>query len=72
MATEKFETGLQKIENLVHKLEGGEISLEESIKAFEEGMKLVKSCEEKLNEAQKKIEILTDDRGGKKKVERLP
>ena len=72
MPAEKFETGLKKIEALVHKLEGGEISLEDSIKAFEEGMKLVKLCEEKLSEAQKKIDILTEDKGGKRRARPYP
>lgn len=63
---EKFETALAKLEEIAQKLEEGEIPLEDSLKAFEEGMKLSRFCEEKLSEAQKKIEILTKD--GKKPI----
>lgn len=59
--TEKFETTLEKLEELVQKLEEGDLPLEDSLKAFEEGMSLVKACEKRLNEAQKKIEILMKD-----------
>jgi exodeoxyribonuclease VII small subunit len=59
--TEKFETTLEKLEELVQKLEEGDLPLEDSLKAFEEGMTMVKSCEKRLNEAQKKIEILMKD-----------
>ena len=62
---EKFGTSLQKLESIVNHLEGGNLSLEESLKAFEEGVKLAKSCQERLNEAQKKVEILMKD--GKKR-----
>ncbi|MBI1909314.1 MAG: exodeoxyribonuclease VII small subunit [Deltaproteobacteria bacterium] len=65
---EKFETALAKLEGIAQKLEEGETSLEDSLKAFEEGMKLSKFCEEKLSEAQKKIEILIKDRDGKKSI----
>ena len=59
---EKFEASLEKLEKIVSRLEEGDLSLEASLTAFEEGMKLAKSCEERLNEAQQKIEILTKDR----------
>jgi exodeoxyribonuclease VII small subunit len=58
---EKFETSLQRLEELVQKLEDGDLPLEESLKVFEEGMSLVKTCEKRLNEAQKKVEILMKD-----------
>jgi exodeoxyribonuclease VII small subunit len=58
---EKFETNLQMLEDLVQKLEEGDLSLEESLKAFEGGMGLVKACEKRLSEAQKKVEILMKD-----------
>ena len=58
---EKFEQTLEKLEELVQKLEEGDLSLEDSLKAFEEGMTLVKVCEKRLNDAQKKIEVLTKD-----------
>lgn len=62
--TEKFETSLKKLEEVVHKLEEGDLSLEDSLKFFEEGMKLVKTCETRLNDVQKKIEILMKDKDG--------
>ncbi len=62
--TEKFEASLEKLEVIVQKLEEGALPLEDSLKAFEEGMRLVQACETRLNEAQKKIEILMKD--GKK------
>lgn len=63
---EKLETSLQRLEAIVQKLEEGDLSLEDSLKSFEEGMGLVKKCEARLNEAQKKIEILMKDKDGKK------
>ena len=63
---ENFEISLKKVEKIVEKLEEGDLSLEDSLQAFEEGMKLVKTCEVSLLEAQTKIEILIKDRDGKK------
>ncbi|MBI2082840.1 MAG: exodeoxyribonuclease VII small subunit [Deltaproteobacteria bacterium] len=65
---EKFEISLEKLEKIVERLESGELSLEESLKQFEEGMKLSKGCEERLNEAKKKIEVLMKD-GKRQKIE---
>jgi exodeoxyribonuclease VII small subunit len=55
---EKFETILEKLQGLVRELESGECSLEDSIKKFEEGVALAKNCQERLNQAEHKIEIL--------------
>lgn len=55
----KFEVALQQLEAIVAKLESGELSLEESMAAFERGTKLCKQCNAKLAEAEKKIEQLT-------------
>ena len=60
MAKKNFESSLEKLENLVSDLESGELSLDESIKKFEEGIKLYKSCKDILSEAESKISILTD------------
>jgi exodeoxyribonuclease VII small subunit len=54
-----FEEALDKLQNIVKKLEAGDMPLEESLKAFEEGVGLSRFCQEKLSEAEKKIEILT-------------
>ena len=68
MATEKnpkkisgtdFEKSLQKLEDTVQKLESGELTLEESLKAFEEGVSLARSCQETLKSAEEKVEILS-------------
>lgn len=65
----KFEEALKKLEAIVEGLEQGKISLEDSLKKYEEGIKLAKFCTEKLQEAEKKIEILTKDNSGKFKRE---
>jgi exodeoxyribonuclease VII small subunit len=65
MAIEKFEEAVQRLEKIVESLEKGELSLEDSLKAFEEGMKLVKFCSGKLEEAEKKVTLLVEEGGGK-------
>lgn len=61
----KFEHALEALEKVVERLESGELSLEDSLAAFEEGVQLVKYCNEKLNEVEKKIEVLVKDKQGK-------
>ena len=53
-----FEEAMKHLEDYVAKLERGELPLEESIKAYEEAMKLVKICEKILTNAEKRIEVL--------------
>lgn len=69
MAEIKFEEALEKLEEIVSGLESGDISLEESLAKYEEGVKLVRLCQKKLNEAKKKIEILVKTKDGKIKAE---
>ena len=69
MATEKFETSLKKLEDIVRKLEGGSLSLDESLKAFEEGVRHSSFCAKKLDEAQRKVEILLKQKDGSLKRE---
>jgi len=64
MAKEKFEDALEKLEGIVRKLETGELSLEESLKAFEEGIRLTRLCAGKLDEAERRVEILLRDGDG--------
>ena len=64
MATEKFESALKKLEDVVRKLEGGELSLDDSLKAFEEGVKQAAFCARKLNEAEKRVELLLKEKDG--------
>jgi exodeoxyribonuclease VII small subunit len=65
MAEQKFEDALQKLEAIVKKLEEGNLNLEDSLKAFEEGMRLSRFCSKKLDEAEKKVEILMKDASGR-------
>jgi len=55
---ESFEKGIEELEKTVHKLEGGELDLESSIKEFEKGLELFKFCQSRLNEIERKVEIL--------------
>jgi exodeoxyribonuclease VII small subunit len=64
MAKEKFEEALNKLEKIVSKLEKGDIPLEESLKLFEEGIRLSRLCSQKLDEAEKRVEVLLKDKEG--------
>ncbi len=59
MAEMKFEDAIEKLEKIVAELEEGGLPLEESLKKFEEGIKLSRFCSKKLKEAERKIEMLT-------------
>ncbi len=61
MAEQKFEDAFQKLESIVKKLEDGKLSLEESLKAFEEGIKLSRLCAKKLDEADRRVDLLICD-----------
>ena len=56
-----FESSLNKLEKIVAKLEDGDISLEESVKSFEEGIGLVKECQKQLSQAELKVKKLLDN-----------
>ena len=58
MAKDKFEEALGRLEDIVKKMEAGDMTLEESLKAFEEGIKLARLCSRKLDEAERRVEIL--------------
>lgn len=64
MAAEKFEKSLERLETLVKQLEAGELDLEGSMKAFEEGVVLVRNCEKQLTDAERKVEVLLKDQSG--------
>lgn len=53
-----FEKALEKLEKIVEELESGDFSLDESLKKYEEGIKLARSCQQKLDKAKAKIETL--------------
>ncbi len=59
--TVNFEASLKKLEQIVGKLEDGDISLEDSVKSFEEGIGLVKECQKQLSEAELKVKKLLDN-----------
>jgi exodeoxyribonuclease VII small subunit len=58
MTKDKFEEALKKLEELVKKMESGDLALEDSLKAFEEGIRLIRFCTGKLDEAERRVEIL--------------
>ena len=58
-----FEKALDQLEQLVEKMEEGELSLEDSLKAFEKGINLTRDCQGALNEAQQKVELLLEENG---------
>ena len=64
-----FEEQITKLEEIVRKLEGNDCSLDDSLKLFEEGIKLSKSCHNMLEEAQKKVNVLVN--GEKQQFEDL-
>ncbi|GAG66432.1 MAG: exodeoxyribonuclease VII small subunit [Actinomycetota bacterium] len=63
-----FDEVLKELEEIVSTLEKGDLNLEESLKKFEKGIKLSTHCLKKLNEAEKKIEILVEKMGGESEV----
>ena len=60
----KFEAALEKLEEIVKKLEGGDLSLDDSLKMFEEGVKLARVCSTRLAAAERRIEVLMKDEKG--------
>ncbi len=58
-----FEASLEKLEQLVEQMEDGDLSLEDSLKAFERGVKLTRDCQAALREAEQKIQLLTEENG---------
>lgn len=72
MAEKSFESAMKRLEEIVGELEHGEISLEESLKVFEEGMELVRFCNEKLNQAEKKLTQLVRKENGSFQLELIP
>ncbi len=65
----KFEDALAKLEKIVTELENGELSLDDSIKKYEDGIKLARVCSSKLESAKKKIEVLVKNSDGKFELE---
>jgi exodeoxyribonuclease VII small subunit len=64
MAEKTFEQAISELEKIVEELEQGELSLEDSIKKFEKGMKLSKLCNDKLNQVEQKLKKLVKTEDG--------
>ncbi len=64
MAKKTFENSLKTLEEITTDLESGELSLDDSLKKFDEGIKLAEYCNKKLDEAQAKVDILQSNRHG--------
>jgi len=60
-----FEEAMNELEKIVEKLENGELTLDESLEAFQEGIELTKFCSKRLDEIEKKISILMENEEGK-------
>ncbi len=65
MAEKKFDESLQRLEDIVREMEGEELPLEESLAKYREGIELAQGCLKKLEEAEKKIEVLQKTAAGK-------
>ena len=58
MAEKKFEEALKELEEIVRKMESGDLTLEKSLESFEEGVRLSRFCSKRLDEAERRVEIL--------------
>ncbi len=56
-----FNKGLIELEDIVNKMESGDLELEESLKLFEQGVELTRQCQTALNEAEQRISVLSSD-----------
>ena len=63
-----FESSLEELERIVRELEQGELPLERSLELFEQGVKLSRECQDRLNQAERRIEILMRDSQGRSAV----
>lgn len=63
-----FESSLEELERIVRELEQGELTLEKSLELFEQGVKLSRDCQERLGQAERRIEILMRDNQGRATV----
>jgi exodeoxyribonuclease VII small subunit len=68
---QSFEDSLAELEKIVTKLEEGDLALEESLELFEKGVGLSRVCQERLNQAQRRIEVLLKDQRGEPVLETL-
>ena len=59
-STKSFEQAMEELERLVDTMEKGELSLDDSLKAFEEGVRLTRFCQQSLSEAEQRVLMLTE------------
>jgi exodeoxyribonuclease VII small subunit len=59
-----FEAALRELEQIVEQLEAGDLPLERSLALFEQGVRLSRDCQKRLDEAERRVEILLKDEGG--------
>jgi exodeoxyribonuclease VII small subunit len=64
MAEIKFEEALKKLEKIVDELENGDLSLDEALKKYQEGLELSRQCSQRLDSAKKKIDVLVKNKKG--------
>ena len=67
----KFEDDLTKLEGVVERLERGDLTLDESVRLFEEGVKLSSACKKELEQAEGRIQVLIEGKSGKMQVAEL-
>jgi exodeoxyribonuclease VII small subunit len=67
-----FEGSLKRLEEIVSQLEGNKLDLEHSLEIFEEGVKLVRFCASRLDDAERRIEILLADKEGRLHAQPFP
>lgn len=60
-----FEASLEALEQIVHQLEDGDLPLDKSLELFEQGIRLSRECQERLSQAERRIEILLRDNQGR-------
>jgi exodeoxyribonuclease VII small subunit len=65
----EFEKSFQQLEKIVQRLEGEELPLDESLQLFEEGIRLSRFCHQRLEEVEKKIELILADAKGQPRIE---
>jgi exodeoxyribonuclease VII small subunit len=72
MSETTFEGSLKRLEEIVSQLEGNALDLDQSLEIFEEGVKLVRFCASRLDDAERRIEILLADKNGRLRAEPFP
>lgn len=66
-----FKEAIEELEQITESLEGGELELEKSLELFERGVELIKYCQDSLDSAQSRVEVLVESLGGEVKSETL-